>query len=289
MVHEIGAEGRCDIGADGADAFRRDGLLLIRGLLETDELVALCNETAALIARAEDGDLCDCVFKIHGRSSQVVPFRIEYVVAKSLACQRLLGHPFVRLSMQRLLGDEILPTWDSMVFKKPGQGAEIPWHRDQRRGNITEDTPLAINVDFYLDRADDTNCLRGVPGSHLWTDSQAQAFIDGLGEDPFADGVAAKLPMAPGDVLLHNVFTLHGSPEAVSTLRRVLYYEFRNRSGEALYGPHDAAYADLKEGAYFYCQLLRSGGGAAHAPALRIDHADHWRPDSAFVAGQLTT
>ena len=285
MVHEISAEGRCDIGPDGAEAFKRDGLLVIRGLLEADELTALRDDTAALIARVDEGDLRDCAFKTHGRSGRHVPFRIEYVVAKSLACQRLLGHPFVRFSMQRLLGDEILPTWDSMVFKQAGQGAEIPWHRDQRRGSITEDAPLAINVDFYLDPADDTNCLRGVPGSHLWTDTQAQAFIDGLGRDPYADDLAATLPMAPGDALLHNVFVLHGSPEAASSLRRVLYYEFRNRSGEALYGPHDAAYADLKEGAYFYCQLLRSGGGAAHAPALRIDHADHWRPDSAFVAG----
>lgn len=287
MVHEISAEGRYDIGAEGTDAFERDGLLLIRGLLDIDELASLQEDTAALIAQAEAGELSDCVFKNHGQSGREVPFRINYVLAKSLACQRLMGHPFIRGSMQRLLGDDILPTWDSMVFKKAGRGAIIPWHRDQRRGTIAENAPLAINVDFYLDTADDTNCLRGVPGSHLWTDEKAQSFIDDLGADPFADDVAAKLPMAPGDVLLHNVFVLHGSPESTSGLRRVLYYEFRSRPGEALYGPHDAAYADLKNGVYAYCQFLR-GGGAAHAPLLRIDHADHWRHDSAFVAGQLT-
>jgi len=35
------------------------------------------------------------------------------------------------------------------------------------------------------------------------------------------------VPMNAGDVLLHDVKTLHGSPWAQSKLRRVLYYEFR--------------------------------------------------------------
>jgi ectoine hydroxylase-related dioxygenase (phytanoyl-CoA dioxygenase family) len=287
MVYEVAANSQSDIGTAGADAFRRDGLLAIRGLLDAAELAALQGETKTLITQAEAGNLTDCRSKPHKQTGTEVPFRVDYVVAKSLACQRLMGHPFVRASMQRLLGDDIFPTWDSMVFKKNGEGAEIPWHRDQGRGMIAEKDPLAINVAFYLDPSDDTNCLRGVPGSHLWADADAQSFIDGLGSDPFADHVAAKLPMAPGDVLLHNVFVLHGSPECMSNLRRVLYYEFRSRSGEARYGPHDDAYADLKNGVYAYCQFLRSGG-AAHAPLLRIDHADHWRPDSAFVAGQLT-
>lgn len=287
MVEHVSALDQNDIGAHGVASFRRDGLLVIRNLLSQDELDQLRLETDELIAQAEAGQLPDTVFKTHKMTGEEVPFRIEYVVAKSLACQRLLGHPFIRESMKLLLGDDIFPTWDSMVFKKAGKGAKIPWHRDQRRGAIDQSDALAINVDFYLDNADDTNCLRGVPGSHLWSDDEAQSFIDGLGDREFADNVAGKLPMKPGDVLLHDVFVLHGSPEAASNLRRVLYYEFRNRSGEAIYGPHDLHYADLKDGAYAYCQLLRAGQAAA-APNLRIEHAEYWRHDSMFVAGQLT-
>src|SRR5690348_12556318 len=46
------------------------------------------------------------------------PFRIEYPIQKSVACQILMGHPLVLKAIERLLGTtSYIPTWDSFVFK----------------------------------------------------------------------------------------------------------------------------------------------------------------------------
>ena len=293
MVEASGPDGGGHIGARGIAAFRRDGLLVIRGLIAPEEIEALRHDTAALIEEAERGGMADCTYRTDPESGERQPFRIDYVVARSPACRRLMGHPFIRRSMEALFEDEIVQTWDSMVFKREGRGARIAWHRDQRRGAI-EAGPLAVNVDFYLDDADATTCLRGVPGSQAWSDGEAQGFIDGLGADEFAGTVAAPLPMRAGDVLLHDVFVLHGSPESRSALRRVLYYEFRSREGERRHGPHDERYVALKDAAFERCCALRDGRasdeGTLGEPleALRVPHEPYWRADSDFRPGQLT-
>lgn len=51
----------------------------------------------------------------------------------------------------------------------------------------------------------------------------------------------------PGDVLFHNILTLHGSGPARSWFRRVLYYEFRAAETERRVGPHHPRYIALKQ------------------------------------------
>ncbi len=107
-----------------------------------------------------------------------------------------------------------------------------------------------FNVDFYLDVADQSNCVWGMPGSNQWSVADADAEIarrnrDG-GFDSSGSG-AVPIPMQPGDVLLHDITALHGSPSAQSRLRRVLYYEFR--PADVLIGSksHNAAYCRAKQ------------------------------------------
>jgi len=174
-----------------------------------------------------------------------------------------------------------------MVFKKADKGAKISWHRDQRIGTVASDTPIAVNVDFYLDRSTLENCLWAIPKSQLWSDEKVEAFIEELGDDQFNPVFVTPTPVEPGDALLHNIFVLHGSPESRSDLRRVLYYEFRNREREVKWGPHDGDYTQLKQDTLDYCASLRRGGVGDVAPQLRVWHEDHWQPESAFVQGQL--
>lgn len=276
-----------DIGETGADLFRDSGALIIRGLIDADELQALQSESMALIKQAMHATLEDTKFKTHTRTGETVPFRIEYLVAKSRAAQRLLGHPYVLNSMVRLLGEDLVPTWDSMVFKQDGRGAVIPWHRDQRMGTVL-DAPIAVNVDFYLDDATLENCLWAIPGSQGWSDAETDAFVEARTGGSFSLEGAEPIPMQAGDVLLHDVFVLHGSPETQSALRRVIYYEFRSASGIEKWGPHTGEYSRLKKDVLQFCQSLRRQGEAiSTAPQLRIPHEDHWRDNTAFVPGHL--
>jgi phytanoyl-CoA hydroxylase len=198
---------------------------------------------------------------------EIVPFRIEYVVDKTKAGKALLGHPFVLLAVEQLQGARFVPTWDSMVFKRAGAGAAIGWHRDAGTDHHVGPAPI-FNVDVYLDPSDETNCLWAVPGSHRWSDEQAEQAVDELGRDGFGTAGATPLLLRAGDILLHDVLVVHGSPPARSALRRVVYLEFRPAEVELAVGPHLPVYVGLKQ------RVLL----AALAERRRAPYASHERP-----------
>ena len=141
------------------------------------------------------------------------------------------------------MGPDLIPTWDSMVLKLPGEGIEVPWHRDADTDQVG-DQPI-FNVDFYLDTADEDTCVWVIPGSHRWP---VQSIEPVLRRKPFTTEGAVPALMEPGDVMFHDILVLHGSPPNDSEkLRRVVYYEFRTAHVEALIGPHVPEYIPLKQ------------------------------------------
>ncbi len=236
-VPEVDATTQDCITPAQAAAFKAAGLLIIRKLIRGNELAALQRETLPFVENAlalcagrdetPSWDIHQIMAMKHGETGKLTPFRQEYVVNRSEACRLLLAHPFILKSVQLLQGSDFTATWDSMVFKSPGHGAIIPWHRDGSPPDF-QPTPV-FNVDFYLDGSDLSNCVWGIPGSVNWTPEEAAAECRTRNAVPsgFDATGAVPIPMAPGDVLLHDVKALHGSPWAQSVLRRVLYYEFR--------------------------------------------------------------
>lgn len=275
-----------------AQFFRDNGLLILRNVLRGAELKAMQEQTLPLIERAMRGhDDPDYFYKTHEITGERVPYRIEYVIDKTEAGKVLLGHPFILRTVEKLQGRNFIPTWDSIVFKREGAGAAIPWHRD---GGIVEDaaereqgTPI-FNVDYYLDEADRTNCLWGILGSNRWTPGEAKTTIERLnGSAGGADGMfktegAVPLLMKPGDVILHNVRVLHGSPAARSHLRRVVYYEFRPASIERAFGPHAPEYIPLKQKVLAACLRHR-----AKAEYAQNEMPFVYRPDPGFAPPPL--
>ena len=245
----------CDVISDeAADFFRQYGLLVIRNVVQGDELAALQRETGELVDRvvAERPEGKDYLYKEHEGTGEVVPFRVEYVIDKLDATKGLLGHPFLLRSVEKLQGPDFVPTWDSMVFKLGGAGAQIPWHRD---GGLYEDSVSLLkggrvfNVDIYLDEATMESCLWGLPGSNNWSEAEADAAVARLNDGGVATGAEGMvpLPMQPGDVIFHNVMVLHGSAPTRGPLRRVLYYEFRPADIELELGPHTPEYVTRKQ------------------------------------------
>lgn len=178
-----------------------------------------------------------------------IPFRIEYPLSKSPACVKLMGHSFVLRCMEQLLRTpDFIPTWDSLVFKIDGEGVPIRWHRDASAESVGFDIP-AIDVGFYLDDANAElgNCLWVVPGSQKWPDFLAGQMGLHLTKDGFNRSGAIPVPVAPGDVILHNILVLHGSSSSKSPLRRTVYYEYRSIEHELKYGPHQPHYMPLKQ------------------------------------------
>ena len=290
-----------EIGVEGAAAFRDAGVLVIRNLLGAAELAALRDATQTLVDQAAASRVADAdyQYKPHSDGSEV-PFRIEYVVDKVPACRALLGHPFVLRSVERLQGPDFIPTWDSMVWKQPGAGAAIEWHRDADAEQCESgaDARPIFNVDVYLDASDASNALWAILGSQRWSDSDAaRACAARNAAGGFRTEDAVALPLAAGDALLHDILLVHGSPASRSDLRRVLYYEFRPADVELRLGPHTAAYVPAKQRVLRACLRDRAATPvardevpfvyrpAADAPAdapldgYRVPHHEYWRWD----------
>ena len=207
----------------------------------------------------------DYFYRKNPVTGEQVPFRVEYIIDKTHAAKALLGHPFILRSIEKLQGKNFVPTWDSMVFKTEGNGAAIPWHRDAAPYDESlgvDNDVAAINVDFYLDGSDLTNCLWGILGSNRWAANEAaekvKALNRGVEKGEFAtDAMTVPLPMNPGDVIFHNTLALHGSPPAQSKLRRVVYFEFRPGEVELAHGPHTRAYLPIKRNVLLNCLRIR--------------------------------
>jgi len=278
-----------------ARSFLEQGLLLIRNVISASELAELQRETRTLLDGATAGTGSDVVFGEPAATGERVPYRIEYVIDKSAACRALLGHPFILRSVEKLQGQSFIPTWDSMVFKLEGAGAAVSWHRDAGPEQLLDERPI-FNVGFYLDPSDLTNCLWGLPGSHRWDEEEARTRLGELRRDGFGTEGATPLPMEAGDVILHNILVLHGSPPARSQLRRILYYEFRPIEVELALGPHTPEYAPLKQRillaamrhrtkAPYAAEELSFGyrpSGEFSPPSgepdtYRVRHEEHWR------------
>lgn len=235
--------------------FLDNGYLIIRGVLQGEELRRIQSAMDGLTEQGSREVLKDPDF-MYGdghKTGRPILKRIEYVIDKSDACKNLLAHPFILRSVEKIMGRDLIPTWDSMVLKLPGEGIAVPWHRDAGT-EYAGDIPI-FNVDFYLDAADLNTCVRVVPGSHKWSIERARDFIQQEGFD--RDGAIPAL-MQPGDVLFHNILVLHGSPSNSSDrLRRVIYYEFRTAHVEATIGPHAPEYVPLKQRLLLRCLARR--------------------------------
>lgn len=284
-----------------ADAFRAAGLLVIRNLLGREELHALQAQTQTLIDRARAGwDDPDVAYREHELTGERVPHRIEYVIDRTDAGKVLLGHHFILRSVELLQGPGFIPTWDSLVFKNPGAGVAVPWHRDAGTEAAGDARTPIFNVDFYLDRATTDNCVWGIPGTNLWSVADAQAAIERLNRGGFGTEGAIPITMEPGDVILHNILVLHGSRPSLGPLRRVIYYEFRPGPVERQLGPHVPAYAPLKQRVLEACLRRRARcpytagetpyqyriepghdfphlGPNEEPPTFRYPHHEYWR------------
>lgn len=246
------------ISSEQVEQFHRDGFLHVPGVIGAEELDALREAADQLIeaAEANGAQNPDCIFGKGARTGQRLLKRIEYVVDKKPAMKLLMGHPFLLRTVETILGRDFIPTWDSMVVKMPGEGLSVPWHRDDEPKLPAGESRPIFNVDVYLDDAGIDSCLWVIPGSHKWTSADA---AERVRREGFSTDDAIPVPLKAGDVILHNVMVLHGSPDGTgNNLRRTVYYEFRPSDIERDHGPHTAAYIPLKQRLLAECLRLRA-------------------------------
>lgn len=213
--------------------FDENGYAICRGVLAADELAHVRAETARLIDEILAGGPADARTL---RGPEGVPYYLTYLHAHpNTFSLRLLAHPFVGDALRRMVGADFVPLWESLVFKLPGNGSSVPWHRDDR--SVDHGDERVFNIDIYPDRSTvENSCVWVIPGSHRWSPEEADAWI-ARGRRRFELPGAVPAEVEPGDVLLHHVKVLHGSDVNPSeSLRRVIYFDSRAASWNAKYG-----------------------------------------------------
>ena len=207
--------------------FDRNGYALIPQLIQPEELRVLREETAALVNGGFENkeNSTDYMTAKNPRGMEEL-FRVQYIFNKAPknSLLILLAQPFILSVVQRLLGENFVCAAEALVFKKEGNGREVSVHADCDPADPRL-SPLIFNVDYYLDDStEDNGCLWAAPGTHklnlAYKDIAAKGFdFPGL----------VPVPAKAGDVLLHNVRTVHGSHASQgNALRRTIYYEFQD-------------------------------------------------------------
>lgn len=175
------------------------------------------------------------------RPNGKVLFRVNYLHAKGQpASLELLGSPAILGIAASLAGPNFVPTYESMVFKMPGDGEVIPWHQDA----VFPRAFRVFNIDIYLDASRrEAGALRVIPRSHRQIHDVC-ALKDQHGWN-HPDQIVVE--MEPGDVLIHDDMVLHGSPRVQGCgLRRTIYFEFRSAEQIRNEGPFDDAFLDAR-------------------------------------------
>jgi ectoine hydroxylase-related dioxygenase (phytanoyl-CoA dioxygenase family) len=271
--HERGADrGDYALTADQIRFFDEHGYVVLRDWIPADLLARLRDAGDAWIAQGlkDNGASEDYKFAERPRLGRTM-WRVDYLHNKGYdASLELLGSPAVCGVAESLCGPNFVPTYESMVFKNEGDGAEVPWHQDAvhpRRWRI-------FNYDLYLDASrKGAGALRVVPG----TQKQAQDICrleDAFGWEP-PDVIHVE--MDPGDVLLHDVMVVHGSETTGggAPLRRTIYYEFRAAEEIVHDGPWDRPWIERR-------MRLLPIGLRRHASAFSLAPQFDWRPDGEF-------
>ncbi|MBM3460311.1 MAG: phytanoyl-CoA dioxygenase family protein [Armatimonadetes bacterium] len=206
--------------------FDENGYVICRQALHSEELDHYRAESRRLIdeilAGGPAASLCN-------KGPEGVPYYLTHLHASPNDFSlRLLAHPFIGDLLTRMVGPDFIPCFESLVFKLPGNGSSVPWHRD---GNAQTDDERIFNIDIYPDHSTVANsCVWVVPGSHRWEHARAMEMVV-RGRQQFDLPGAVPAEMAPGDVLLHHVKVLHGSTQNQSDqLRRVVYFDNRSVS-----------------------------------------------------------
>jgi ectoine hydroxylase-related dioxygenase (phytanoyl-CoA dioxygenase family) len=228
--------------------FDENGYVICRSVLNPDELANYQAESARLIDEIQSGGPAD---KMCGRGPEGVPYYLHYLHANpNTFSLRLLAHPFIGDLLTRMTGPDFIPCFESLVFKLPGHGSSVPWHRD---GNVEFGNERIFNIDIYGDRSTvDNSCVWVIPGSHLWEAERADAMVK-RGRSDFDLPGAVPAEVEPGDVLLHHTKVLHGSTvNSSQELRRVVYFDNRTAGWNERYGWFDREVIDKRCRLYQY-------------------------------------
>lgn len=205
------------------EQFHRSGYVTLRQVMSSDELLEIEDEFARFIGGEVPGmerDFCDMSgpydrkFEDFSLVNAVLPRRYR---------PELRGNLFERRTAsvaRQLIGETAALDYDQFLAKRPSKpDAVFTWHQDLGYWPTGTPDPRTATCSLALDDADEANgCLRVIPGSHkgelrphrpLHGDGRDSSHI--LSVELTEDDQPVLLPVARGDMTVHDEMIIHGS------------------------------------------------------------------------------
>ena len=210
-------------------AFRRDGYVVVDGLIGGDELDRLAPAVAAAVARRKAADTRSLGDKSRYEQSFL---QCQNLWEDHPGVRPLTFHPRGGEASAALLGVDVVRLWhDQALFKEPG-GRETDPHQDQPYWPIAE--PRTVTAWIPLDGVTiEDGCMGYLPGSHAVGLRRFVDIFSGRPDDLLADpALAGREPVfvevPRGSVAFHHGLTAHlakpNDSDATREVHTVIYF-----------------------------------------------------------------
>lgn len=224
------------------DHFHDQGYVHLRGVLSDTEVAELENVYNQFLRReilVPGKDYCDMAGD-YGRRPE--DYSIVNVMLPRRYYPKWKNNIFERRAAsiaQQLHGDGMQLDYDQLLAKQPHKtDAVFAWHQDMAYWPSTPDTRTATVWLAIDDSTLENGCMRFVPSSvkeHALRKHEAQYGDRGeshaLATKLNQDDVVVPIPIAKGDVTVHNEKVLHGSGgNNTSGYRRAYILAFRSEA-----------------------------------------------------------
>jgi phytanoyl-CoA hydroxylase len=255
------------------EQYRRDGYLVVRGLLAPDHVAACIDALAALAAdetvpttsipgeapfitfepgvAAFDADAAAAIDRIR---------KFGNFTDRSPALLRAAMSAQLHAILDQLMGGGRVLIQEMALVKPPRIGGEKRWHQDAAYFRA-DDPDLVFGVWIALDPVDAENgCMQVIPGSqragpvpHI-PDSDINLCT--IRPDHVRLAARLELPMDPGDVLIfHSLMHHYTAPNRSGRRRRALQFHYHQRGVRwTSLAEHRALYHD-EAGGYAGCTV----------------------------------
>ncbi|MCD9189226.1 MAG: phytanoyl-CoA dioxygenase family protein [Pyrinomonadaceae bacterium] len=199
--------------------FRENGFLILRGLLEPEDVNNMKEAVLRIIDGFDDG--------IRSRSNvqrlkNRVTVQIQQLYQANPLIAEFIKHPKLGEIASVLMNDtpEVRLWHDQVIYKPAKTGGPVAWHQDYFYWQHT-DAPDMVTAWCALSEVTEENgCMYVVPGSHrfgmlenryLADDHELEYIFACLPEEAKNRSVKIPLILEPGDVTFHHPLLIHGS------------------------------------------------------------------------------
>jgi ectoine hydroxylase-related dioxygenase (phytanoyl-CoA dioxygenase family) len=235
------------IGPEQIETYRRDGVVVLRGVIDPDWVVRL--REAAEEGMAHPGELGAELSDLRGEPGRF--FHDTFVWRRLPACRDFVFSSVAPEIAGRLMESrKVNLIFDQWLIKEPGTLTRTPWHHDLPYWPV--DGRQISTLWLALDPVDrSSGAVEYVKGSHLWGHRYLPASFSGSGQytenlppPPDIDAMRDDLDIAcfelqPGDCTLHHGLTVHAAPGNAANDRRRRAYVTRWAGDDAVFHPRD--------------------------------------------------